>query len=395
MKIYINGIPGATLKQTDDGQEFTYLDGYLQLADAVPLSLALPLDHEPYSNRSILPVLQSLELDYNDKPYSSLGSVALAPEQICSFTDLDINDCETKIKSQLLAVPANKLLSIANYQPCLKATIIDGEFYEASPTEDNTHTLKCDLYDFEDLVGNEIFVSLLAYNLGIPVPMISRIILGDIPALIIDRPDRLAPELTTDKIQKIHHETFVTALSTQFSSSKRHYATLPENLFELIRTHALNPALDSRTLLRCITLCLLTGCDDFSLENQLIELKPENNCRLSVLSGFVCSDIYENTTKNLLDYLFGIHHFASLKQAHVSDLARRIQVNDKYLINMILEYCVSLPKITREIFDAYPTIKSSVTLKIAKLIESRCSHLIKVLDKNEKSSKPRKIAVGE
>lgn len=395
MKIYIHGIPAANLKQANDSLEFTYLDSYLALPDVVPLSLALPLDHESYTARSISPVLDSLNMDLIQDYISPIGSISLSPAQHSVFNDIDIVDCETRIKSQLLAVPNNKLLSIHNYQPILKASIINGEFFEATPEENNTHTLKCDLYDFEDLVGNEIFVSLLAYNLGIPVPMISKLHLGDIPALIMDRPDRHAPEDTSHPITKIHHETFATALSTQFPGSKRHHSTSIDGIFEVLRTHAVQPALDCRTLLRTISIALLAGCDDFSMEHQLIELKPNTTCKLSVLSGFVSSDIYENTTKNLLDYLFGIQHISALKASHLPDLARKIQINDKYLTGMILDYCTSLPKITREIFEAYPTLKSSVTVKIAKLIETRCALFRSLLDEKAKPARARKLAVGE
>ncbi len=393
MKVYINGTPAANLKQNDDGVEFTYLDSYLQSSTAVPFSLALPLDYETYTDRSVRPIIQALGIDMNQEYISPIGGISLAPAQHTTYTEINITDCETQIKSQLLAVPDHKLLSIHNYQPTLKASIIDGEFFEATPAEHNTHTLKCDLYDFEDLVGNEIFVSLLAYNLGISVPMISRVHLGDIPALIMDRPDRLAPQDTLTTPTKVHHETFATALSSQFLTSKRHHATTVDSIFDLIRTYSQQPALDCRTLLRGITLCLLSGCDDFSLEQQLIELKPNNTCSLSVLSGFVSADIYENTTKTLLDYLFGIQHISALKQTHIADLSRRIQINDKYLTSMILDYCMSLPKITREIFEAYPSIKSSVTVKIAKLIETRCQLIRGLLEAKKQETTKRRLAI--
>lgn len=391
MKVYINGIPAADLKQKDDGMELTYLDSYVQTSNAVPLSIALPLDFETYTDRSVKPILDTLGATLDQEYISCIGGISFTPAQHTTYSEVNITDCETQIKSQLLAVPDNKLLSIHNYQPTLKASIINGEFFEATPSEHNTHTLKCDLYDFEDLVGNEIFVSLLAYNLGIPVPTISRVHLGDIPALIMDRPDRLAPCDTSTTPQKIHHETFEAALSSQFAGSKRHFSTSVDGIFDLIRTHAKQPALDCRTLLRSITLCLLAGCDDFALEQQLIELKPNNTCKLSVLSGFVSSDIYENTTKNLLDYLFGIQHISALKQNHIADLARKIQINDKYLAGMLLDYCISLPKITREIFDTYPTLKSSITVKIAKLIEARCLLFRNLLDTKKKDGPKRRL----
>ena len=391
MKVYINGIPAADLKQKEEGLEFTYIDSYVQSAHAIPLSLALPLDFETYTNRSVQPVLDTLGATLDQEYISPIGGISFNPAQHTTYSEVNITDCETQIKSQLLAVPDNKLLSIHNYQPTLKASIINGEFFEATPSEHNTHTLKCDLYDFEDLVGNEIFVSLLAYNLGIPVPTISRVHLGDIPALIMDRPDRLAPNDTSASPQKVHLETFETALSSQFTGARRHFSTSVDGIFDLIRTHAEHPALDCRTVLRSITLCLLAGCDDFSLEHQLIELRPSNTCKLSVLSGFVSSDIYENTTKNLLDYLFGIQHISALKQNHIADLARRIHINDKYLAGMILEYCVSLPKITREIFETYPSLKSSITVKIAKLIESRCVLFRDLLESKKKDATKRRL----
>ncbi|AIK95856.1 HipA domain-containing protein [Candidatus Odyssella acanthamoebae] len=399
MIIYLNNLPAGKIETIEEERQFTYHSAYLGRPGALPLSLSLPLDAEPYSEKFSKPFFDLISPDIwnseTDLELSCTGALSFKKAELSAavFAELDVTDCEAQLNGHLVAIPDDRLISIADLQPMLPISIIDGELFQANHDTHNTHILKGNIGDLDDLVGNEIFVSLIAYNLGISVPMISRIHLGDTPALVMDRPDRHAPDTPKQLGEKIHHESFISALSNQFLGSRKNHQVSVEGQFELMRHHAVTPALDCRALIRVIALCLISGCDDFSLENQLVEILPYNACKLAPIAGFISSEIYPNTVKNLLDYLFSIQHFSALKKSHLNDLARKVRVNDKYLNGVISELCNLVPKISKEIFESFPSLKSPITLKIAKLIEQR-SMVLKTLI-SSKGQATRKVALDQ
>lgn len=385
MNIYLNNILTGTIETIDDQRYFCYNSAYLSKSAAIPLSLSLPLDPEPYSEKLARPFFDHISPElWNSDTALNLsipGSLTFnEPDQTTPpFLELDISECETHLNKQSCKVSVGLEDSLSASQPKINVSIIDGELFNAKNDNDNTHILKGTLNSFDDIVGNEIFVSLIAYNLGIPVPMISRVHLGETPALVMDRPDRQAPSSCQKFSKKIHHESFISALSNQFLGPRNNCQISVENQFELLRSHAITPAIDCRTFIRVIALCLIAGCDDFSLNTQLIELLPNNQCRLAPLTGFISSDIYQSTTKNFLDYLFGIQQFSSLKKNHLISLADKIRINDKYLCSVIGDLSKTIPQIATNIFETFPALKSPTTLKVIKLIDQRSTTFKKMI----------------
>lgn len=394
MIIYLNNQPIGKIETTEDGREFSYISSYLHQPNAVAISLSLPLDPAPYPEKMAKPFFDSISPDLWDSDaehhFPCAGSLSFYKynPSIQPYNEIEIAECEELLNRQLVPIPNNRLIAIADVQPHLGISIIDGEIFQAVEPNNNTHILKSDLPEFEDLVGNEIFVSLIAYNLNIAVPMISRVHLNNTPALVMDRPDRFAPASAAQLGQKIHHESFISALSNQiFGSGKKHHISM-DGQFDLLRQYAIVPAVDCRSLIRAISLCLIAGCDDFAIDNQLIEILPNTSCRLAPFSGFITTDLYPNTAKRFLDYLFGIQHFAHLKKSHICDFAQKIRVNDKYLCSVILELSHSIPKIAKDIFETFPALKSPITLKIAKLIDQR-SIILRAMLQDKKLAKEK------
>lgn len=394
MIVYLDNHPVGQIETNENGRQFSYYSAYLNIPNALPVSLSLPLDPEPYSEKLSKPFFDLISLDIWESDTElhlpctgTLSFCKSQPHSSALYASLDIKDCEDQLKNQSVSLVTKHNISIRDIQPKLDISIIDSEFFQATETGGNSHILKGDLQDFDDLVGNEIFVSLIAYNIGISVPMISRVYLGYTPALVMDRPDRSAPEKLTQPSHKYHFESFLSALNNQnFGNSRKHFISISEK-FDLIRHCALVPALDCRSLIRAITLCLITGCDDFSLENQLIEILPDHMCKLAPMSDFISTGIYPDTATRFLEYLFGISNFSSLKKSHLNNLAQKTRINEKYFMTIISELATRLPGIAHEIFDTFPALKSPTTLKIAKLIEQRSTILKSLIHKKKLTSK--------
>lgn len=58
--VRLDGARVGTLRETEAGVTFQYDAAWLERADAVPVSLTLPLRREPYSSRSLHPFFENL-----------------------------------------------------------------------------------------------------------------------------------------------------------------------------------------------------------------------------------------------------------------------------------------------------------------------------------------------
>lgn len=58
--VRLDGTPAGRLSETATGYEFRYLPEWLARADAVPVSLTLPLRAEPYRSPSLHPFFENL-----------------------------------------------------------------------------------------------------------------------------------------------------------------------------------------------------------------------------------------------------------------------------------------------------------------------------------------------
>lgn len=397
-----NKIVGTLKRRSTGDLEFTYLDDYVRASGSIPLSLSLPLSYGPFPSKITTPyfhtVMGDIDSCFQPTPVAPTGCISFGePIQIptkvesktaplYSLLDLDAIPLATPMKQD----PSDPIICLKDRQPIAHISLIEGEFYRPHHKLLTTHSIKSEILiddgnpdTAQNLISNEIFMTLIAYNLGIPVPTIQRFLLdesNETYALIMDRPDRSAP-------QAPHHlpvfhpsETFSTALTAfggeiTFGKLRAVDINLAARqditpFFELLRQHSLKPALDFRMFLRTILLCLVGGMDDFDMGNQLISLKPAG-CRVLQMRDFSCTDIYPNTRKKFLRDIFGIPNIDLLSSAHFDDLARKIRIHGKYLRTFALEQALFIPKIAREILHDYPTLQNSTTIHITKLIEQR------------------------
>jgi serine/threonine-protein kinase HipA len=59
-KVYIQNWQAGILQETDNGYLFTYNPDYLALQDAAPISLAMPLQPEPFKDKRLFPFFDGL-----------------------------------------------------------------------------------------------------------------------------------------------------------------------------------------------------------------------------------------------------------------------------------------------------------------------------------------------
>lgn len=366
---------------------FTYDPAYLADPEAIPLSLSLPLKADPYDSKSIFPVLANLWPEgiwlntANERYVSEVGTIYLGdpfPSSSKVFRSLPV--------SEILFSPETP-----KARETAQATFIEDEFYTSPVPLMDTHILKRNpkqTMPHRDLISNEIFVTLIAFNYGIPVPTLSRFYLDELYTLIMDRPDRQAPPSAAHFPLFHHCETIGTAASGledifqlgPFKKSNKKTALTCDHIFSLLRHHSLRPALDFRTMIRAITVLLTTGCDDYDLASTLLSLKTKG-CRLLQFRDLISQvDMKEDHNQGehshrLLQNLFCVDRFDMICDQHIITLAKKMGVNTKYLKNQFIEGSQILTKIAAEILEDYPSLQNETTLQIQQSLNERASFL--------------------
>ncbi|MFA6174678.1 MAG: HipA N-terminal domain-containing protein [Kiritimatiellales bacterium] len=59
-EIYLFNRPAGILEEHDQGYRFSYLSEYVSSAGAMPVSLSLPLQHDPYEDKRLFPFFDGL-----------------------------------------------------------------------------------------------------------------------------------------------------------------------------------------------------------------------------------------------------------------------------------------------------------------------------------------------
>lgn len=388
-----NKVAGTLKKVSAAELEFSYSESYLKEKTSLPLSLSIPLDQEVFSSKISMPFFHAIMGDIDacfKGGVAPVGAISFGDPLPDKHTLYKLIDLETiPFSTPLKQNVDDPVVCLKDRQPIAHLALIGNDFYRADHPLLQTHCVKSEICLDDggrempqDLVANEIFLTLIAFNLGIPVPTIQRCLLDEVTqtyALIVDRPDRYAPNTPSALPVFRPSETFATALiafgEVTFGKMRVVDIDRPSRqevgpFFDMLRQYSSRPALDFRVLLRTIFLCLMGGADDFELGQQFIAIDSDS-CRLLQMRDFLCTDIYPDTRKKFLFDVFNISSFKYLKAAHFEKLSQQIQVNEKYLRSFALEQALFIPKIAREILQEYPTLETKTTLKILQLIEKR------------------------
>ena len=228
----------------EDGTElFTYDGGYLESADAAPISHSLPLHVDPYGRRQLRPFFAGLLPEESQRQrisaylglaesddFSMLeaiggecaGALEIVPHGKTPHGNGDsLSPCDEErlsgiVKSlpyrPMMAGEAGLRLSLAGAQSKLPVVFRDGRFYLPENGTPSTHILKPELSEwFKGIVCNEHCCMTLARAVGIPAAETGIIGVGGIPCLLVKRYDR-SVDPVSGVVRRIHQEDFCQAL---------------------------------------------------------------------------------------------------------------------------------------------------------------------------------------
>ncbi len=278
---------------------FQYDETWLCDADAIPLSLSLPLRADVFGDSpskgkvraffsNLLPEAElrsniAKRLGLSEKNDFALlkvvggecaGAVTILPDGVglsgkVEYRQLDDNALNSLIKDlpkrPMLAGEQGIRLSLAGVQNKLPV-YYDGQYISLPLGEAaSTHILKPPIRHHAHTVENEAFCMRLAHRLGLPVPVI-RVLHKDASLYLIDRYDR---EISAEGYVIRHHqEDFCQALGVapDIKYEKEGGPSL-QVCFELIRQSSIQPVLDIRAMLNWVIFNYLIGNTDSHAKN--------------------------------------------------------------------------------------------------------------------------------
>ncbi|WP_305045351.1 type II toxin-antitoxin system HipA family toxin [Geoalkalibacter sp.] len=241
LDVYLLHSLAGKLRLSDQGMVFQYETAYLATAQALPLSLSLPLQTEPCDAQSsrhffanLLPegaVREVVARRHHLSPENDFdllaalggdcaGAVSLfphgrQPDAIPpTYRPLSDKDLERLAQEPFIAVPSfedegRMRLSLAGAQDKLPVALLNGKICLPQDGAPSTHILKPQNPKFPHLVENETFCLKLAARLSLPVPTVDILPHGD-GFFLIERYDRrVNPD---GGVRRIHQEDFCQAL---------------------------------------------------------------------------------------------------------------------------------------------------------------------------------------
>jgi len=298
---------GALWRDAEGAFCFAYADSYRHRADAIPLSLSLPLARDGHFVEgaarlffaNLLPEGRQRQLIARQYGFSEdndfdllaeiggdcAGAVSVLPEgaeppplkgyKPVSGTELrDL--VESLPRHPLMAGEAGVRLSLAGVQAKLPVWYANGAF--AIPVGGpSTHILKPPIPDPEGHLGgsvhNEAFVMRLAQAAGLPVPAVTVVDL-DPQVLLVERYDRSRD--ADGRVRRIHQEDFCQALAV---APDRKYESeggpALADCFSLVRDRVVPPVSAVNALIDWVIFNYLVGNADAHAKNVSLLLRPE------------------------------------------------------------------------------------------------------------------------
>ena len=350
--------------------QFSYMDEYLDEANAVPVSISLPLQRERFSAgqtrqffEGLLPegftrrsVAQWLHLDEND--YLSilyqLGRECLGAVRVLKEGETQAASYEMITKQQVKALAAEGAqksaeivskshlsLTGASGKVGLYYDTAGNEWYLPQGTAPSTHIVKQSHVRLEGIVTNEQLSMMTAAKCGIEVPKSFIIDLGsgeDNEVLYATRRYDRTFEGAADTISgllaplRLHQEDFSQALGISSANKyEKEHTGYMRRMFELLRQFSSNPIVDQGKLWDIIVFCYLLGNTDAHVKNfSLLYGRDLRSIRLAPAYDLVSTTVYESSTREMSFYIGNDLLIDEITETSFREAATEIHIGERF-----------------------------------------------------------------
>jgi serine/threonine-protein kinase HipA len=387
---------------------FTYDQDWLALKTAVPLSISLPLQEEPYQDdharaffSNLLPeselrriIARKLGLSENND-FALLeavggecaGAVSLLPEDTIPsgeqsyriLTDDQLNELVDELpKRPLLAGEEGIRLSLAGAQNKLPV------YYQHLPIGEATssHIMKPPMENYPHTVENEAFCMQLAFDIGLIVPTV-EILHKQVNLYLVERYDRTTVE--EGRLLRNHQEDFCQALGVAPDQKyEKEGGPSLQQCFTLVRESSILPAQDLSRLLDWVIFNYLIGNADAHAKNISL-LLTQQGPQLAPFYDLMCTAIYDGLTDRLAMKIGGKDKPDWIIERYWQVFADDIEVNYKLVRNR-------LAYMKEAVRDVAPATRDALVAKhgeceiyeqIIEIIEARAKKITNILTTEE------------
>jgi serine/threonine-protein kinase HipA len=319
LKVYLNEDHVGNLWMENKKYCFQYVT-----LETQPISLSLPVREKPYLNDEAHPYFANLLPEGDTRTliearlgtprgddYALLrmiggdcaGAITLFPEGQTPFVDasykeLSNDDLITLIKE----LPKNPLgvgrsekvrLSLPGAQNKTTLYRKDGVYYEPENGAPSSHILKIPITQHDgivDTVHNETFVMMLAKEIGLYVPDVEMVMIGEIPVFVIERYDRFIDD--NMKLKRLLQEDFCQLLGFDpCVKYQRQGGPSLESCVEKILEHSSDITADLDQLLIWVAFNVLIGNADAHAKN-LSMIWGKSGIRLAPFYDILSTSVY-------------------------------------------------------------------------------------------------------
>ncbi|MFH2203904.1 MAG: type II toxin-antitoxin system HipA family toxin [Elusimicrobiota bacterium] len=382
---------------------FQYDSDWVSSPEALPISLRLPLQAEPFETDVSKPFFTNLlpEADIRDMIAKNIGvsttndfklleelggecagALSLLPDGLPPEEDGSYEELSEEVLDHMIeAMPRRALiagkdglrLSLAGAQHKLPVYVKDGSIFLPKGAFSSSHILKPTIPDYTDTVENEAFCMMLARECALPVPKVD-IRGGKIRALQVERYDRT---LAAGSPIRLHQEDFCQALGYNHDQ-KYESAGGPglKECFTLLEERSSEPIIDKRNLLRWVVFNYLIGNCDAHAKNASI-LITRDGIRLAPFYDLMSTVVYPELSKKLAMKIGGENRPNWIMKRHWERLAEEADVGVKAVLgicNDLGEALLMAVKKREKTFVPEFGAKKSIR-EIAKGIEITTKHL--------------------
>ncbi|MFM4965204.1 type II toxin-antitoxin system HipA family toxin [Aeromonas bivalvium] len=326
LAVYMNGYRvGTFAKATSGAHHFQYHESWLAQPGSRPISLSMPLRHQPYRGDEAYNFFDNLLPDNTEvrnrvvaryqaastQPFDllscigqdSVGALQLVTEghdvpdvRRIDYKALSDDELEQILTSYKSGIPLGMVreqeefrISIAGAQEKTALLYLDGRWYlplNATPT---THIIKLPIgkieshsysIDLSQSVENEYICTLIAKEFGLPVPHCFMMQVGQVKALAVERFDR---RYATDRswIMRLPQEDFCQVLNVP--SARKYENHGGPGITDIMKTllGSATPEQDRYLFMKSQVLFWLLAATDGHAKNFSVFIEPEGRFRLT------------------------------------------------------------------------------------------------------------------
>ena len=369
------------LRKEAEGYRFCYRTDWLDHPTSQPLSLNLPLQPEPFTTATSRAFFANLLPEGQLRDYYArkfrvspeddfallealagdcAGAISLYPPEIGpipgatadNYRLLTATEQEQLLNEAYVMDPSflgeekRTRLSLAGMQDKLPIALIGGQIGLPLDGAPSSHILKPQNHRFPSLVENEAFCMILARSMGLDVPDVTILPIGD-GAYVVARYDR-----TTDvngKIIRLHQEDFCQALGVP-PRLKYEINGGPgfADCFQLV-TRCKNPLADRIKLLQLTFFNLLIGNADAHAKNISLLYGSSRNPSLAPCYDLVCTAIYDRVENEMAMKIGSAFHPRDIRREDWQEFVKQIGGSIKAVISPLRKVAEALPGTARTV----------------------------------------------